>query len=69
MIPERVTFRPGNLAGPLAAYCEKHKCTPSAATRIALAKLLKVKPPSMVAGNPTFQRCADKQRPRKDSQT
>lgn len=32
---DRMTFRLGPLAGPLAAYCEKHGTTPSDAIRLA----------------------------------
>jgi hypothetical protein len=53
---DRVTFRLGPLAGALAAYCKKHDTTPSEATRLALAKLLRAKPPKMVEGNPAFLR-------------
>jgi len=52
---DRLTFRPGDLAGPLAAYCERHGCTPSEATRMALAKMLKVELPQMPEGNPAFR--------------
>ncbi len=49
---DRVTFRLGSLAEPLAAYCEKHGVAPSEAIRLALAKLLRVKAPEMTPGNP-----------------
>jgi hypothetical protein len=49
---DRITFRLGPLAGPLASYCEKHGTTPSDAIRAALAKLLRVKTPEMTPGNP-----------------
>ena len=33
---DRITFRLGPLAGPLAVYCEKHGTTPSDVIRAAL---------------------------------
>ena len=51
----RITFRPGDLAGALEAYCKKNGCTPSEATRLALAKMLKVGVPQMPEGNPAFR--------------
>ena len=52
---DRITIRLGDLAARLAAYCERHGVTPSEATRIALAKMLKVEPPRMPEGNPDFR--------------
>ncbi len=49
---DRITFRLGPLAGPLAAYCEKHGTTPSDAIRLALSRLLRVDAPDMTPGNP-----------------
>ena len=49
---DRVTFRLGSLAEPLAAYCEKHGTTPSEAIRLALSRLLRVDVPEMTPGNP-----------------
>ena len=49
---DRITFRLGPLAGPLAAYCEKHGTTPSDVIRAALAKRLGVDAPEMPHGNP-----------------
>jgi hypothetical protein len=49
---DRITFRLGSLAGPMAAYCEKHEITPSEAIRKAVARLLHVEPPEMPQGNP-----------------
>jgi hypothetical protein len=49
---ERITFRLGSLAEPLAAYCEKHGTTPSDAIRLAVARLLRVEVPEMTPGNP-----------------
>jgi hypothetical protein len=51
---DRVTFRLGPLAEPLAAYCEKHGTTPSDVIRLALAKMLRVKVPKMTPGNPAI---------------
>jgi hypothetical protein len=51
---DRITFRLGPLAEPLAAYCEKHCITPSDAIRMALAKLLSAKVPKMPPGNPAI---------------
>jgi len=55
LVDNRITFRPGDLAEPLTAYCEQHGVTPSEATRLALAKMLKVEPPQMPEGNPAFR--------------
>lgn len=52
MTGDRITFRLGPLAGPMAAYCEKHGCTPSEAIRKAVARLLHVEAPEMPQGNP-----------------
>ena len=49
---DRITFRLGPLAGPMAAYCEKHGTTPSDAIRLALSRLLRVDAPEMKPGNP-----------------
>jgi hypothetical protein len=49
---DRITFRLGPLAGPLAVYCEKHGTTPSDVIRAALAKRLGVDAPEMPQGNP-----------------
>jgi hypothetical protein len=48
----RITFVLGSLAGPLAAYCEKHGTTPSDAIRLAVSRLLRVDAPEMTPGNP-----------------
>ena len=52
MTAGRITFRLGPLAGPMAAYCEKHGTTPSEAIRLALSRLLRVDAPEMTPGNP-----------------
>jgi len=49
---DRLTFRLGPLAGPMAAYCEKHRITPSDAIRLALSRMLRVEAPEMTPGNP-----------------
>jgi hypothetical protein len=49
---DRITFRLGPLAGPLADYCDKHGTTPSDAIRLALSRLLRVDAPEMTPGNP-----------------
>ncbi len=51
---DRLTFRLGSLVEPLAAYCEKHGCTPSEAIRKAVARLLHVDAPEMPQGNPSI---------------
>lgn len=51
---DRITFRLGPLAGPMAAYCEKHCTTPSDAIRLALSRLLRVEAPEMPPGNPSI---------------
>jgi hypothetical protein len=56
---DRITFRLGPLAEPLAAYCEKHGITPSDAIRLSLAKMLRVKVPKMPPGNPAIGEQAD----------
>jgi hypothetical protein len=56
---DRITFRLGSLAEPLAAYCKKHGTTPSDAIRLAVAKLLRVAPPDMPPGNPAIGEQAD----------
>jgi len=59
---DRMSLRLGSLAEPLEAWCNKHNASPSQAVRLAVAKMLKAKPPEMPEGNP----CAAKQR--KDTQ-
>ena len=49
---QRITFRLGPLAGPMAAYCQKHGTTPSEVIRLALSRLLRVEAPEMTPGNP-----------------
>jgi len=56
---DRVTFRLGSLAKPLAAYCEKHGTTPSETIRLALSRLLRVEAPEMTPGNPAIGEQAD----------
>jgi hypothetical protein len=53
-VNDRITFRLGPLAEPLAAYCKKHGTTPSDAIRLAVAKLLRVAAPEMPMGNPAI---------------
>jgi hypothetical protein len=54
MKADRITFRLGPLAGPMAAYCKKHGTTPSEAIRLALSRLLRVEVPEMAPGNPAI---------------
>lgn len=49
---DRITFRPGNLAGPLAAWCDANNATPSDAIRLALSQLLGIEVPKVVMGRP-----------------
>jgi hypothetical protein len=56
---DRITFRLGPLAGPMADYCKKHSITPSEATRLAVAKLLRVAAPEMPMGNPAIAEQAE----------
>ena len=56
---DRLTFRLGPLAGPLAAYCERHGATPSDAIRLALSRLLRVEAPEMTPGNPAIAEQAE----------
>jgi hypothetical protein len=56
---DRITFRLGPLAEPLAAYCQKHCTTPSDAIRLALSRMLRVKAPEMNPGNPAIGEQAD----------
>lgn len=53
---KKISFRAGPLWGPLQAWCDKHKKTPSDAIRIALAKMLKEDVPEMPSGNPNASR-------------
>jgi hypothetical protein len=62
---DRITFRPGPLAGPLAAYCERHGTTPSEAVRLAVAKMLRVEAPAMEGHVETIRRVNAAKRPRK----
>jgi hypothetical protein len=57
--PDRITFRLGSLAEPLAAYCKKHGTTLSDAIRLALSRLLRVEAPEMPPGNPAIGEQAD----------
>ena len=52
MTADRITFRLGPLAGPMAAYCEKHGTTTSDVIRLALSRLMRVEAPEMPPGNP-----------------
>ena len=52
MIPEKITFRLGHLAGPLGEWCDKHQIKPSEAARQAVAAMLGVDAPEMQVGNP-----------------
>lgn len=52
MIPEKITFRLGHLAGPLGEWCDKHQIKPSEAARRAVAAMLGVDAPEMPVGNP-----------------
>ncbi len=52
MIPEKITFRLGHLAGPLSEWCAENNQTPSEAARTAIAQLLHLDPPAMPVGNP-----------------
>ena len=45
---DRITFRPGNLAGPLAAWCNANNATPSDAIRLALSQMLGLDVPVVV---------------------
>lgn len=56
---DRITFRLGPLAGPLAAYCEKNGTTLSEAIRLALSTLLLVETPEMTPGNPAIAEQAE----------
>jgi len=53
-LPDKISFRPGALAGPLAEWCETKGRTPSEAIRVALSRMLRVKQPDMKRGNPEF---------------
>jgi len=46
-LPEKISFRPGKLAGALARWCKANEQTPSEAIRVALAAMLNVEPPAM----------------------
>jgi hypothetical protein len=53
--PERITFRPGVLAGPLSLWCDEHNVSPSDAIRIAIATMLGVDSPEVPMGRPPKQ--------------
>lgn len=54
-VPDRITFRVGDLRTRLAKWCEANNATPSEAVRIALADMLgRKQPPVMKRGNPNF---------------
>lgn len=52
MARTKLTLLLGDLAEPLARHCERTGTTPSEAVRVAIAAMLGVSPPQMVAGNP-----------------
>lgn len=55
-LPEKISFRPGKLAGALARWCKKNEKTPSEAIRVALAAMLEVDPPKMDGHLKTLKR-------------
>jgi hypothetical protein len=56
---DRITFRLGSLAFPLAAYCSEYKTTPSDVIRLALSRMLRVEAPEMTPGNPDIAEQAE----------
>jgi hypothetical protein len=62
---ERITFRPGPLAVPLATYCERNGVTPSVAVRLAVSKMLRVEAPVMEGYVETIRRVNASKRPKK----
>ena len=59
-IPEKITFRPGALAGAMAKWCKREDCTPSQLIRDAIAEYLEVESPDMPQGNPKAAKQAKK---------
>lgn len=53
-IPDRITFRPGALAGPMAAKLAATGEGPSEYVRRLIAADCDVEPPEMVVGNPAL---------------
>jgi hypothetical protein len=56
MIPPRITFVVGPLAGPLSQWCERHQRTPSEAIRAALSAMLRMSEPAMDGRREHMQR-------------
>ena len=54
MIPEKISFRPGLLAGPMGLKIKSTGETPSKYLRRLVAEDCGTNPPKMVAGNPNF---------------
>lgn len=55
-VPEKITFRLGDLARPLGEWCDANGKTPSEASRMAVAAMLGVDTPDMPEGNPDASR-------------
>jgi len=53
-LPEKLTFRPGKLAGPMSKKIKKTGETPSAYVRRLIAQDCCVDAPEMKPGNPDF---------------
>ena len=56
MTKDKLTVRLGYLAGPLFKHCSETGQTPSDVIRLAIARLLKIKPRPVERGNPTFKK-------------
>lgn len=55
-LPEKVTFRPGSLSGPMESRMSKDSIGASELIRRALAEYLDRKAPAMPVGNPNFKK-------------
>lgn len=58
-IPDKISFRPGSLAGPMAARLNDTGETPSNYVRRLIAEDCGVDPPEMLAGNPNAAQQAE----------
>lgn len=55
-LPEKISFRPGPLAGPMGKKLQSTGETPSQYLRRLVAEDCDTTPPQMSAGNPNFQK-------------
>lgn len=64
-LPDKISFRPGKLAGAMARWCKKNEKTPSEAIRVALAAMLDVEPPAMNGNLKSLRRVNRERKKRK----